>query len=108
MFETSRDFINEINKINTDNNNKFYIKQLNAVKEIISGIYNETKKLIKYYQTYLNKIQKYKLQKDIEENIKYLKKNNLIIYMKKVFFISKKKSSNNIMNIFLNYIKIII
>ena len=113
MFETSRDFINEINKINTDNNNKFYIKQLNAVKEIISGIYNETKKLIKYYQTYLNKIQKYKLQKDIEENIKYLKKKNCDnIYEETVLYKQKDKfkqyyehTSNLYLNNHINKIK---
>ena len=73
MFENSRDFINEIKKINIDNNNEYYIKQINAVKEIVSDIFTEKKKLIKYIITYPSEIQKYKLQKDIDENIYYLK-----------------------------------
>ena len=98
MIEGQRDFYNEIykintiNAINTDNNNKYYIKQLNKTKEIISDIYNETKKLYKYIQTHLQETQKYKLQKDIEENIKYLKKNNFDnIYEESVFYKQKKK-----------------
>ena len=115
MLTNSREFINGINKLeNTDNNsNKYYIKQLNSVKEIISDIYNEAKKLIKYIQNYLNKTQKFKLQKDIEENIKYFKNNNFDNnYENSVFYKQKDKfkqyyelSSNLYINNHINKIK---
>ena len=78
MFEEPKDFIDEINTINIYNNNYsnnnynyYYIKQLNSVKEILFNIYNETKKLISLFQNFIIDSQKFKLQKEIDENIQY-------------------------------------
>ena len=92
MIETKRDFINEINNINTINiDYNSCIKQLNTAKEKIFDIFNEAKKLNKYIQAYIKKTQKYKLQKDIEDNIKYLKKNNIENNYEESFFYKQKK-----------------
>ena len=106
MFESQRSLINEIKKIGEYNNfssinknkNKNFIKQLNSVKEILFAIYNETKKLIELFHSYLTESQKYRLEKDIEDNIKFYKTNNHDNIYEEYIFLNKKINSNNFMN----------
>ena len=110
MFESQRSLINEINKIGENNifcdKNNYYIKQLNSVQNILSAIYNETKKLIELFQNYINDPQKYKLEKDIEVNIKYFQITNPDnIYKEFIFFKEKnefKKFYELTSNLYLN------